>query len=81
MAVLSVDLAYRLWSHLGIVVLDRAHTPQTSNPLHSGLTRPAMPLLAGPDGLASTEFPISCEIIPSFSPGLDENLCPAPACR
>jgi hypothetical protein len=38
-----------------------------------------MPLMAGPDRFETAEFPISCEIIPSFSPGLDGNLGPAPA--
>jgi hypothetical protein len=78
-AVLSVDLAYRLWSHLGIVVLDRAHTPKASIPLHLGLARPVEPPISGPEQIKTDEIPISCEIIPSFSPGLDGNLRPAPA--
>jgi hypothetical protein len=32
-AVLSVDLAYSLWSHLGIVVLDRMPPQHSPNPL------------------------------------------------
>jgi hypothetical protein len=77
-AVLSVDLAYSLWSHLGIVVLDRMPPQHSPNPLHSGAALPFRPLSARPDESDPVRTPISCEIIPSFAPGLDENLGPAP---
>jgi hypothetical protein len=46
-AVLSVDLAYRRWSDLGIVAIDRSRTAQSR----------------------LADSPISCEIIPSMTPG------------
>jgi hypothetical protein len=57
MAVLSVDLAYRRWSDLGVVILDRnaghAATPSTSQ-------------------LFAAQAPaIACEIVPFAPPGLD----------
>ena len=79
MAVLSVDLAYRLWSHLGIIVLDRMPPQHSPYPLHSGAALPLRPLIAGPYESEPIQTPISCEIIPSFSPGLDADLGPAPA--
>jgi hypothetical protein len=71
--VLSVDLAYRRWSDLGIVVLDRTLSSECS-----GLTENApgqllnplpAPLLARPDQCRPTEPSITCEIIPSFDSG------------
>ena len=53
MAVLSVDLAYRRWSDLGIVVMDRARAPQAA-----GREKPRQP-----------EPAIRCEIVPSSTPG------------
>jgi len=78
MAILSVDLAYRLWSHLGIVVLDRMPPQHSPNPLHSGTALPLRLKFAGPNGSEPSQTPISCEIIPSFAPGLDAELRPAP---
>ena len=54
MAVLSVDLAYRRWSDLGIVVLDRVH--------QEGFA-------ASPDRRQPADSQIACEIIPSVVPG------------
>jgi hypothetical protein len=79
MAILSVDLAYRLWSHLGIVVLDRMPPQHSPNPLHSGTALPLRLKFAGPNGSEPSQTPISCEVIPSFAPGLDAELRPAPA--
>ena len=78
MAVLSVDLAYGLWSHLGIVVLDRMPPQYAPNPLQSGPGLPLRPPFAEPDRLQPNHSPIACEIIPPFAPGLDENLVLAP---
>ena len=69
MAILSVDLAYRRWSDLGIVVMDRARAqdaPQAAEPV-SGL-----PLFSPPDR-TRTNRPIACEIIPPSSGGLDSD--------
>lgn len=71
MAILSVDLAYRRWSDLGIVVLDRSHLDQPT-----GVVRPGLPLppltarpVASPDQPQPAGGPIACEIIPSMNPG------------
>jgi len=58
-AVLSVDLAHRRWSDLGIVVLDRARPADSSRltPYQPGLS----PLLGQAD--AEPEPPITCEIL------------------
>ena len=74
MAVLSVDLAFRRWSDLGIVVLDRARATQTSNPIEPGLRlkQPFSPL----GELA--QLPIACEIIPSIASGLDADHATGP---
>jgi hypothetical protein len=77
MPVLSVDLAHRRWSDLGIVVLDRAnpaHVLATAQPEtgpafreHPPVTNP---LYAGLDLNNQADHPIACEIIPSISPGV-----------
>ena len=54
MAVLSVDLAFRRWSDLGIVVLDRCRQEG---------------LVAGRAGRQPADSPIGCEIILSATPG------------
>jgi hypothetical protein len=77
-AVLSVDLAYRLWSDLGIVVLDRVRPPQSPKLLEPGSGQPLKPLFTGPDEPQPTQFPIACEIIPSIALGLDSDLAPGP---
>jgi hypothetical protein len=70
-AILSVDLAFRRWSDLGIVVLDRAR-PQPAA-LHIQAA-PGLPLqyplnrLRDPDRPASL---IACEIVLSLAPGND----------
>ncbi len=78
MAVLSVDLAYRLWSDLGIVVLERVFPPQSPNLLEAGPGLPLPPLFSGRDGSQPTQYPIACEIIPSIELGLDSDLAPGP---
>ncbi len=64
MAVLSVDLAYRRWSDLGIVVLDRARPPQTPNRMEAGPDLPLKPVLIPPSEPQPGGCPIDCEIIP-----------------
>jgi hypothetical protein len=70
-AILSVDLAYRRWSDLGIVVLDRAPLQQSAGIASPGL--PHSPLsvhpFSGPDVPLPSNGPIACEIIPSMSSG------------
>ena len=65
MAVLSVDLAYRRWSDLGIVVLDRSLEIPTPGPM------PA-PTLASIPGSVLAALPIACEIISSTPAGLED---------
>ena len=66
MAVLSVDLAFRRWSDLGIVVLDRTlpARPLVPHFAEPGSTRPC----PDPPARLATTQPIHCEIIPSCSP-------------
>ena len=64
MAVLSVDLAYRRWSDLGIVVLDRARVAQL--PGAGGILAPKLNIAAA-DQSGPADGPIACEII-SFAP-------------
>jgi hypothetical protein len=68
MAVLSVDLAYRSWSNLGIVVLDRADLSHSSGVAKIGAGFPTPLKLAGADRNQSFDGPIACEIIPFSSP-------------
>ncbi|MGP8270134.1 MAG: hypothetical protein ACLQLH_08715 [Terracidiphilus sp.] len=72
MAILSVDLAFRRWTDLGIVVLDRVRAPQSLNRAEPGLR--LQPLFSPP--VESAQFPIACEIIPSLAP--DADLGPGP---
>jgi hypothetical protein len=77
MPVLSVDLAHRRWSDLGIVVLDRANPAQAPVAAQPGAgpafpVPPLFPDRASP-GLErnnQADLPIACEIIPSISPGI-----------
>jgi len=81
-AVLSVDLAYRRWSDLGIVVLDRlnsdTHWEQAPVAVNHGLAGfprdlPIPAFIAGPLAdvalLRASDPPISCEIVASMQPG------------
>jgi hypothetical protein len=68
-AILSVDLAYRRWSDLGIVVMDRA---QAQDAPHGVEPAPGLPLFSAP-GRAKSNQPIHCEIIPSTAGGLDSD--------
>ncbi len=71
MAVLSVDLAYRRWSDLGIVVLSRAERTPWVEKAASGSGLQIPPLFAGPDEAPPAEGTICCEMIPSSNPGDD----------
>ena len=71
MAVLSVDLAFRRWTDLGIVVLDRVallHNP--CNRAEPGLR--LQPLFS--PSVESAQLPIACEIIPSIALDADVRL-------
>ncbi|MGD0631354.1 MAG: hypothetical protein ABR987_18655 [Terracidiphilus sp.] len=77
MPVLSVDLARRRWSDLGIVVLDHAHPSQVpivtqpgAGPAYPVQPLFTNPLYAGLDQNNQADHPIACEIIPSISPGV-----------
>ena len=65
MAILSVDLAYRRWSDLGIVVLDR-----TSNALLPHLAETGL----GEAACAHLQPGVACEVIPSTAFGLGEEI-------
>jgi hypothetical protein len=69
--ILSVDLAYRNWSDLGIVVLDRINHSRSSDLANSSAGLPLQPLLACAGRNQSSDGPIACEIIPSMAPGDD----------
>ncbi len=71
MAVLSVDLAFRRWSDLGIVVLSRAQKTQPVEKAASGSGLPIPSLFTGPDEARPAEGTICCEILPSSNPGDD----------
>ena len=85
MAVLSVDLAYRRWSDLGIVVIDRARPSRLAALTQSD---PEMGFGANFDECPAgrnrefepAESPISCNIVswngPGGDPGLDSGLDP-----
>ena len=70
MAVLSIDLATRRWSDLGIVILERVRPAHSLNPLGLGPGLPLKPLFASGSDLP--QGPIACEIIPWNDPGLVE---------
>jgi hypothetical protein len=76
-AVLSVDLAYRSWSDLGIVVLNRAGDPKPRRldqpaPLDNPGSAALLPPLPGREHLAQPpENTIECEIIASTAEGQD----------
>jgi hypothetical protein len=61
-AVLSVDLAYRRWSDVGLVVLDRA----------SGVVPGRAPSAFMRMSAETARSPIACQIIPSSAAGLAE---------
>jgi hypothetical protein len=68
MAVLSVDLAYRRWSDLGIVVLDRARVAHAPGATSTSALLPPKLNIAAADQNQSPDGPIACEIIPFSSP-------------
>ena len=63
MAVLSVDLATRRWSDLGIVVLERARPALSAMPLSVGAGLPLKSIFAPPSASEPGESQIACEII------------------
>jgi hypothetical protein len=69
MAVLSVDLATLRWSDLGIVVLDRAHSDPSPNPMEPGAGVTLKPRLAAKSVPDPVSGPITCEIICWNDPG------------
>jgi hypothetical protein len=67
-AVLSVDLAYRRWSDLGIVILDRAIPLRTSDPLGAdpvqpGPGLPLRPIFNAPFSFPAAQLSVRCEIL------------------
>jgi hypothetical protein len=68
MAVLSVDLAYRSWADLGVVVLDRARLAHSSIVAGTGAILAPRLNIAAADQNQSPDGPITCEIIPFSSP-------------
>jgi hypothetical protein len=71
MAVLSIDLATRRWSDLGIVALERARSAQAARPLAAGPGLPLKPFFAPPREFDLAESPIVCEIIAWNEAGLE----------
>jgi hypothetical protein len=63
MAVLSIDLAHRRWSDLGIVVLDRAHPLRSHTPRQAGPGLSLRPIFTPASDSGEVESPIACEII------------------
>jgi hypothetical protein len=76
MAVLSVDLAFRRWSDLGIVVLDRVSPAQVAGPGALRTSLPLTPLCSISDKTEEAGYRIDCEIIPSLEKGLDGEVEP-----
>jgi hypothetical protein len=68
MAVLSVDLAYRSWSDLGVVVLDRARVAHSPGVASTGAVLSPRFNIAAADQNQPMDGPIACEIIPFSSP-------------
>jgi Protein of unknown function (DUF429) len=68
MAVLSVDLAYRSWSDLGVVVLDRARVAHSPGVASTGAVLSPRFNIAAADQSQPMDGPIACEIIPFSSP-------------
>ena len=72
MAVLSVDLAWRRWSDLGIVVLERARLKQDQDEAFAVPGVPTLPRLigaaTGPAQPRHGNGSIACEIIQSLTP-------------
>lgn len=68
MAVLSVDFAFRRWSDLGIVVLDRGQPPEALEQAEFGARRPRGSPAIEPYRRPPANSPITCEIVPSMAP-------------
>jgi hypothetical protein len=69
MAVLSVDLAFRRWSDLGIVVLERARAAPAADLWTIGAGLPLKRIFAPASLSEPAESRIVCEIIPWNDPG------------
>ena len=69
MAVLSVDLATRRWSDLGIVVLEHLRPAQPPKPRRTGVRLPLKPVFAPASASDAPKGHIVCEIIPWNDPG------------
>ena len=69
MAVLSIDLAYRRWSDLGIVVLDRLAAQPTLSPVEVGIGLPLQTIYT--QVKTPPEPCISCEILTWNQTGLE----------
>jgi hypothetical protein len=73
-AILSIDLAHRRWSDLGIVILDR---PLPAQPAPNAALKSGLPLrqFMGQSGVSVpaelSEPPIQCQVIQWAGPGLD----------
>jgi hypothetical protein len=63
MAILSIDLATRRWSDLGIVVLNRARPAPSSMCRSAGPDLPPIPVFSPPIASSPATSPITCEII------------------
>ena len=74
MAVLSVDLAFRRWADIGIVVLERVCLAQAgvSGACESGLY--PMPHFPMSDAAERAGYQINCEIIPSHGLGFNAEI-------
>jgi len=64
MAILSVDLAYRRWSDLGVVILDRAGGLQSPASAFAGMSSVPPPLFGAMGQRSMAPRPIACEVIP-----------------
>jgi hypothetical protein len=73
-AVLSIDLAYRRWSDLGIVVLDRGRPAQRATVIQPGPGLPLRPISSEIHASAAGESAIQCEILAWNGDGLDAGL-------
>jgi hypothetical protein len=81
MAVLSVDLAFRRWSDLGIVILDRARPQDSIGRIQAGVALPLAPQSNRLVEPPTAEANIRCEIIswdhPDFASGINGGIVDA----
>lgn len=79
MAILSIDLAHRRWSDLGLVVLDRERPQPLANlPVFAGRGAQCMPYpqvrLPFPSSAPALDPPIHCEILQWDGPGAGDGV-------